>query len=248
MSKKKCALIACIVFGFGIIQPAPAHANFFLFNIINDIFGIGSREKRPPVEATHPSSQVVRFGMKNSQVATIQQALIKAKYLAGNADGVYGNRTLEAVRAFQSDVGLEPDGVVGPKTGKALKNFRGTKPKTKTNPSLSKPTPPIHRGSNGIPNYLYSVPVLVTAYTRYDEGCTDYTYQGTYLRRGLCAVDPSVIPLGTKLYVPGYGEALADDIGGAIQGNRVDLAMDTLDEAFTWGVQRLTVYVLPKEN
>lgn len=244
MTMRYNVLIACLIFCFCFIQPTPAHANFFLFNIINDVLGIGDREKKPPVENKQSKSPVVRFGMKNSQVTAIQQALIKAKYLAGNADGVYGNKTFEAVKAFQSDAGLEPDGMVGPRTSSALKNFKGTRPKT--NPPVNKPSPRPKRGSNGIPDYLYALPVLVTAYTRYDEGCTDYTYQGTYLRRGLCAVDPSVIPLGTRIYVPGYGEALADDIGGAIQGNRVDLAMDTLDEAFTWGVQRLTVYVLPK--
>lgn len=238
---KKYALITCIIFCFSFSQPVPAHANFFLFNIINDILGIG--EKKPPAKSNQPLP-VVRFGMKNNQVKEIQQALIKAKYLAGNADGIYGYHTLSAVKAFQNDVGLEPDGLVGPQTAKALKNFRGTKPKT-VHPPVST-APKLQRGSNGIPDYLYTVPMLVTAYTRYDEDCTDYTYQGTYLRRGLCAVDPTVIPLGTRLYVPGYGEALADDIGGAIQGNRVDLAMETLDEAFAWGAQRITVYVLPK--
>ncbi len=88
--------------------------------------------------------------------------------------------------------------------------------------------------------------MLATAYTRYDEGSTDYTYRGSYLRKGLCAVDPNIISFGIKLYIPGYGEAIADDIGGAIQGNRIDLAMDTVDEAFGWGAQNVTVYVLPK--
>ncbi|MPN17860.1 Cell wall-binding protein YocH [bioreactor metagenome] len=86
--------------------------------------------------------------------------------------------------------------------------------------------------------------MVATAYTRYDEGCGDYTYRGTYLRRGLVAVDPDVIPLGTKLYIPGYGHAMADDIGGAIQGNRIDLAMDTLNEAYNFGIRNVTVYVL----
>ena len=244
MNKKYYVLIICIVFCFCFIQPAPAQANFFLFNIINDILGIGDREKKPPVETKQ--SPVLRFGMKGSQVIAVQKSLIKAKYLTGTADGVFGYKTLEAVKAFQLDAGLEADGVVGPKTDNALKSFRTTRPKPKITPPSSNPATPPHRGNNAIPNYLYSIPMLVTAYTRYDEGCTDYTYQGTYLRRGLCAVDPSVIPLGTRLYVPGYGEAIADDIGGLIQGNRVDVAMDTLDEAFTWGAQRITVYVLPK--
>ncbi len=56
-------------------------------------------------------------------------------------------------------------------------------------------------------------------------------------------MDPHIIPLGTKLYIPGYGTAIAEDIGGAIQGHRIDLFMDTLDEAFTYGRQEVTVYL-----
>lgn len=83
-----------------------------------------------------------------------------------------------------------------------------------------------------------------TAYTRYDAGCTDYTYRGNYLRHGLVAVDPSVIPLGTRLYIPGYGYAIADDIGGAIKGHRIDLSMDTLSEAFAFGRRPITAYII----
>jgi 3D (Asp-Asp-Asp) domain-containing protein len=86
--------------------------------------------------------------------------------------------------------------------------------------------------------------MIATAYTRYDEGCTDYTYRGNYLKRGLVAVDPNVIPLGTKLYIPGYGHAVADDIGGAIKGNRIDLAMDSIDEAMQYGVRSVEVVIL----
>ncbi|HMM22321.1 MAG TPA: 3D domain-containing protein [Selenomonadales bacterium] len=81
----------------------------------------------------------------------------------------------------------------------------------------------------------------MTAYTRYDEGCTDYTDCGT---RGLIAVDPSVIPLGIKLSFPAAAKRWPNDIG-AIRGNHIDLAMDTLDEAFAWGVRNITIYVLP---
>ncbi|MDR3565872.1 MAG: 3D domain-containing protein [Negativicutes bacterium] len=245
MSKlKKLIVVVLIIFGIGFYQTAPVYASFFLFNIIHDIFSGGHKEAKPPPE-THPGGNavsVVKFGMKNSQVIAIQQDLIKANYLSGNADGVFGYKTLQAVKEFQSDSGLEADGVVGSRTWGALKNFHGTKPK-------SPPRKPTYRSpqtSDGTPSYLYTLPMLVTAYTRYDEGCTDYTYRGTYLRRGLCAVDPDVIPLGTKLYIPGYGEAIADDIGGAIIGNHIDLAMDSLDEAFDWGAKNVTIYVLPK--
>lgn len=58
------------------------------------------------------------------------------------------------------------------------------------------------------------------------------------------AVDPRVIPLGTKLYVEGYGYAIAEDTGGAIKGNRIDLYFNTSKEVDNWGVKYLNVYVL----
>jgi 3D (Asp-Asp-Asp) domain-containing protein len=58
------------------------------------------------------------------------------------------------------------------------------------------------------------------------------------------AVDPAVIPLGTRLYVPGYGLALAADTGGAIVGNRIDLCMEDYGAAWGFGRQMVKVYVL----
>ena len=52
---------------------------------------------------------------------------------------------------------------------------------------------------------------------------------------GVVAVDPKIIPLGTKLYVEGYGEAIAGDTGGAIKGNRIDLFMATRGQAMKYG-------------
>jgi len=230
-------IILCIIF----YQPTPVHANFFLFNIIHDIFNGHDTKKATNVPNSNSTS--IKYGMKNTQVTTIQQYLIHAQYLGGTADGIFGKQTLQAVKSFQRDLNLVDDGIVGNRTMNSLKTFKGTKPRTR-NPSS--PPPIYHPPSkdNGIPHYLNAISMQVTAYTRYDEGCTDYTYNGTYLRRGLCAVDPSIIPFGTKLYVPGYGEAIADDIGGGIQGNHIDLAMDSLDEAFAWGSKNITVYIL----
>ncbi|NLA58491.1 MAG: DUF348 domain-containing protein [Firmicutes bacterium] len=61
---------------------------------------------------------------------------------------------------------------------------------------------------------------------------------------GIAAVDPQVIPLGTRLYVPGYGHALAADVGGAIKGNRIDLCFDTYNEAIQFGRRTVKVYIL----
>jgi len=239
MMKKQFATTLLITFLIILSQSAPAHANFFLFNLFG---GKNTAPTQPP--PTHSNNpDVVKLGMHNSEVYTIQQYLIRAKYLNGVADGSFGHHTQQAVMQFQRDSRLTADGVVGPRTMSALKTFKGTRPKV-SSPALRRPVYHPPQNNDGVPHYLYTVPMLVTAYTRYDEGCTDYTYRGTYLRRGLCAVDPNVIPLGTRLYVPGYGEAIADDIGGAIQGNHIDLAMDTLDEAFDWGTKNVTIYVL----
>lgn len=61
---------------------------------------------------------------------------------------------------------------------------------------------------------------------------------------GVIAVDPRVIPLGTKLYVEGYGKCVAGDTGGAIKGNRLDLFFNTKSEVYNWGRKKVKVYKL----
>ncbi|GGE22998.1 hypothetical protein GCM10011571_26330 [Marinithermofilum abyssi] len=70
------------------------------------------------------------------------------------------------------------------------------------------------------------------------------TATGTTPRRGTVAVDPDVIPLGTRLYIPGYGQAVAEDTGGAVDGNVIDLYFDSEEEAIQWGRRNVTVYIL----
>lgn len=89
--------------------------------------------------------------------------------------------------------------------------------------------------------------------TAYDPGpisCGPYAngYTATGLRagRGIVAVDPRVIPLGTRVYVEGYGFAVAADIGSAIKGNRIDLGYPTYREALQFGRHPVRVYLLPR--
>ncbi|MDR6224892.1 3D domain-containing protein [Desmospora profundinema] len=70
------------------------------------------------------------------------------------------------------------------------------------------------------------------------------TATGVMPKRGTVAVDPSVIPLGTRLYIPGYGQGVAQDTGGAVRGNIVDLFFETREEAIQWGRRNVTVYIL----
>jgi uncharacterized protein YabE (DUF348 family) len=58
------------------------------------------------------------------------------------------------------------------------------------------------------------------------------------------AVDPRVIPLGTKFWVDGYGYGIAEDIGGAIKGNKIDLYFDSSDEMWDWGLRNVDIYIL----
>ena len=67
---------------------------------------------------------------------------------------------------------------------------------------------------------------------------------GTSCHYGTCAVDPTVIPYGTKLYVEGYGVAVANDCGGAVKGNIVDLYMNSTSQCIQWGRRYVTAYVL----
>ena len=58
------------------------------------------------------------------------------------------------------------------------------------------------------------------------------------------AVDPNVIPLGTKVYVSGYGLAIAADTGGAIKGNIIDVFLNSYEECYSWGRRQVTVQIL----
>ena len=86
--------------------------------------------------------------------------------------------------------------------------------------------------------------MIATAYTAGCYGCSGVTATGSRAGFGIIAVDPHVIPLGTKLFIPGYGRAVAGDTGGAIHGHRVDLGMNTVSEALRFGRRTVTVYVL----
>lgn len=87
-----------------------------------------------------------------------------------------------------------------------------------------------------------------TAYTPYCAGCSGITATGINVRANpnmkVVAVDPRVIPLGSRVWVSGYGEAIAGDTGGAIKGNRIDLLHPNKKSAYQFGRRTVTVKVL----
>jgi 3D (Asp-Asp-Asp) domain-containing protein len=75
----------------------------------------------------------------------------------------------------------------------------------------------------------------------YDDGVSALGLPAGY---GLVAVDPQVIPLGTRLYVEGYGYGIAADVGGGINGRQIDLCFDSHQDALFFGRQWVKVHIL----
>ncbi|MCH3963760.1 MAG: 3D domain-containing protein [Clostridium sp.] len=78
--------------------------------------------------------------------------------------------------------------------------------------------------------------------TAYCDG--GITASGMSTRKGIIAVDPRVIPLGSRVYIEGYGYAIAADTGGAIRGNRIDLFFPSRSDAQSWGMRSVKIHIL----
>jgi uncharacterized protein YabE (DUF348 family) len=103
----------------------------------------------------------------------------------------------------------------------------------------------VSRGNDKVATEFY---VSSTAFTAYCNGCSGVTSTGINLKANpnakVIAVDPSVIPLGTKVYVEGYGYAVAGDTGSAIRGNKIDVFFATKAEAYRWGRKQVKIKIL----
>jgi len=98
--------------------------------------------------------------------------------------------------------------------------------------------------------YTRTATVRATAYTHTDEGCDFITATGTTVHWGTVAVDPRYIPYGTRMFIAAsngsyiYGIAVAEDCGGDIKGDRMDLYMPTYEQCMEFGRRVCTVYFL----
>jgi 3D (Asp-Asp-Asp) domain-containing protein/peptidoglycan hydrolase CwlO-like protein len=107
------------------------------------------------------------------------------------------------------------------------------------------PTPVVTPGAPSLPagpasSGIRSLTVVATAYA-----LAGPTASGRPAGWGVVAVDPSVIPIGSRLAIPGYGMGVAADTGGAISGARIDVWFSTVAEARGWGSRVVTVTVYP---
>ncbi|CFX91818.1 3D domain [Syntrophomonas zehnderi OL-4] len=171
------------------------------------------------------------WGSRGTEVETVQKALNSQGYWCGNVDGIFGPKTYAAVTKFQKDKGLVVDGIVGPKTKAALRI---------TDSTPSRDGSKVYRGK--------TVTMVATAYCPCAKCNYPYygapSYIGLPLKYGIIATDPKVIPMGTRLYVEGYGEGIAADQGGAIKGNRLDLCFATHQQALNFGIKTVKVTIL----
>ena len=186
-----------------------------------------------PAEAAHIR---VEEGMRGAVVAHVQELLIEGGFLEGAADGVAGPKTRAAIERCQEKHGLTVDGICGQATYLALSGGEPYDPV-----ALGIHEERAHEVSRGSGRAVY---VSATGYSAFDPGNGKHTATGTMVRRGVIAVDPSVIPLGTRVFIPGYGEAVAEDIGSSIHGYRIDVAFDSHAEALMFGRQDLEIFIM----
>lgn len=114
---------------------------------------------------------------------------------------------------------------------------------TKNKKVASKKAPKKNNKPNG-----KTISVSSTAYTAKCAGCTGVTATGVNLnkhpKKKVIAVDPDIIPLGSKVHVEGYGDAVAADTGGAINGKKIDVHVPSQKKATSWGNKNVDVTIL----
>lgn len=116
------------------------------------------------------------------------------------------------------------------------------KPVTKKQPEKEQ------AAKNTTDNVKKVIQMRATAYTANCEKCSGITATGINIKdhpeKKVISVDPNVIPLGSKVYVEGYGYAIAGDTGGAIKGHKIDIFIPSLSKAKQWGVRNVEVKII----
>ena len=155
---------------------------------------------------------------------------ISRKTISEPVDKIIAVGTKEAAKATASPKATStPQKTVTPKKSEAAKPAQASENNT----------------INGL-SYSKKMTMTATAYSAFNsKGGYAKTATGMTAKKGVVAVDKSVIPLGTRLYIEGYGEAIAADVGGAVKGNIIDLCFeDTNANLRKFGRQKVQVYIL----
>jgi len=170
-----------------------------------------------------------------------QQLVVKGSAVAQPSNSKQVEQTPKAATPQKKQV-EQTQKAATPQKKQATQNQTASKPKSETVKSSQPSTNSTQQQAGK------TMTVEATAYTASCEGCSGITKTGIDLRSNpnqkVIAVDPSVIPLGSKVHVEGYGTAIAGDIGGAIKGNRIDVFVPSKDQAYNWGRKQVKIQVL----
>ncbi|WP_285890444.1 peptidoglycan-binding protein [Halalkalibacter oceani] len=183
-------------------------------------------------------------GDQGALVEELQKLLQEWGYDQIEADGIFGPLTKQAVEAFQASQQIAKDGIAGPQTYAKLAKVEQAAQEAEIEPLVQAAATEPAATDEGATVFEMEA----TAYTADCQGCSGMTATGINLHENrqqkVIAVDPDVIPLGTRVYVEGYGEAIAGDTGGAIKGNKIDLHVPTKEEALSFGRRTVTVTII----
>lgn len=188
-----------------------------------------------------------------SQLATIQDKISAEQKAAKEQAEKVAKEKEVAAQAEKEENQRQTDLATAKAEVKQEKKVESTKPVSKTESKpVSKPVskPASKPASESKPDKVSGKEMYVqsTAYTASCAGCSGKTATGIDLKANphlkVIAVDPSVIPLGSKVYVEGYGVAVAGDTGGAIKGYKIDVFVPSKSAAMSWGRRTVKVTVL----
>ena len=205
------------------------------------IISIVTEEQTYTESVPFTTKEVKDDDMKKGARKTRTEGKNGEKSVTASVTYVNGEETAREI--LSEEVTLEPvEEVVAVGTGKNLKTYGGGKA------TVANGTITLENGK--VLTYSSYRTMRATAYTHTDAGCDMTTATGTRVRWGTVAVDPRYIPYGTKMFIVTndgyciYGEAVAEDCGGSIKGNRIDLYMPTYSQCINFGRRTCTVYFL----
>lgn len=218
------------------------------------LFSVTAQDRNDLRETLHEKEKVisdmnVETKRLNDQVLTYQSEVDTINMHFADVSSSYEKTLADQVLLSEKITGLEKEKAT------LLENVKTANSKVSSlqteNANLKKnkaPVTTVSRSNNSSTGKTFHV--TATAYTAYCTGCSGTTAIGIDLRKNpslkVIAVDPRIIPLGTKVWVEGYGNAIAGDTGGAIKGHKIDLFMADRSDALRFGRKTIQVKILGK--